>query len=90
MHDGRFGYANYQYESHCNDPVIEKHAQPCKSQSSFCRTCACLQAVAAATPAGPVTQQDLEILEYKRKLCKLEKIKREWNEAFDEKLNKYR
>lgn len=56
----------------------------------MCRISASLQAAAAAPPAGPLTQQDLEILEYKRKLCKLEKIKREWNEAFDEKLNKYR
>jgi hypothetical protein len=61
-----------------------------KSQSLMCRISVSLQAAAAAPPAGPVTQQDLEILEYKRKLCKLEKIKREWNEAFDEKLNKYR
>lgn len=44
----------------------------------------------AAVPAGPVTVQDLEILEYKRKLHKLERIKREWVDAFDEKLAIYR
>ncbi|GAQ77929.1 hypothetical protein KFL_000050650 [Klebsormidium nitens] len=44
----------------------------------------------AVAPAGPVTVQDLEILEYKRKLHKLERIKREWVDAFDEKLAIYR
>lgn len=41
-------------------------------------------------PAAPLTVEQVEIVHYKKKLVKLERKRRQWGQAFDQKLAAYK